>query len=60
MEKKDVIEFFGGVRKTARALGISHAAVINWGDSIPVGRAYQVQVISKGKLKVKQQGATSA
>lgn len=54
MEKKKVIEFFGGVRKTARALGISHAAVINWGDQIPVGRAYQVQVLSKGKLKVER------
>lgn len=51
MKKSTVIEYFGGVTATAKALGISHAAVSNWKEDIPSGRAYQVEVITKGKLK---------
>lgn len=54
MRKEMVIRYFGGVRPTARALGISHVAVLNWGEEIPIGRAYQVQVITGGKLKVEK------
>lgn len=54
MRKDSVIRYFGGVRPTARALGITHVAVINWGEEIPIGRAYQVEVITEGKLKVKK------
>ncbi|WP_445399903.1 Cro/CI family transcriptional regulator [Zobellella sp. An-6] len=51
MKKRDVIKHFGGVLATAKALGISHVAVSRWGEEIPQGRAYQIQVITKGKLK---------
>ncbi|ELI7332893.1 hypothetical protein RRS40_003108, partial [Escherichia coli] len=32
MRKSEVIEHFGGVAKTANALGISHPAVCRWGE----------------------------
>lgn len=32
MEKKTILEYFGGVSKTAIALNISHPAVSRWGD----------------------------
>ncbi|OYD24721.1 Cro/CI family transcriptional regulator [Oceanimonas baumannii] len=54
MKKDDVLKHFGGVMATAKALGISHAAVGKWGKEIPQGRAYQIQVLTKGKLKVTQ------
>ncbi|WP_049832161.1 Cro/CI family transcriptional regulator [Aeromonas media] len=54
MKKLDVIAYFGGVTKTAKALGISKSAVSLWGEEIPYGRACQVQLLTKGKLKAEQ------
>ena len=51
MRKHDAITHFGGVTATAKALGISHAAVVKWGDTIPQGRAYQIEVLIGGALK---------
>ncbi|GKQ95992.1 MULTISPECIES: Cro/CI family transcriptional regulator [Aeromonas] len=54
MKKLDVIAYFGGVTKTAKALGISKSAVSLWGEEIPYGRACQIQLLTKGKLKTEQ------
>lgn len=51
MKKSDVLSYFGGVDKTAKALGITHVAVSKWGETIPKGRAYQIEVLTGGKLK---------
>lgn len=51
MNKGDVLSYFGGVAATAKALGISHVAVSKWGDTIPQGRAYQIEVLTGGALK---------
>jgi len=51
MRKHDVVTFFGGVDKTAKALGITHVAVSKWGETIPQGRAYQIEVLTGGALK---------
>ena len=51
MRKHDAITHFGGVTATAKALGISHAAVVKWGETIPQGRAYQIEVLTGGALK---------
>lgn len=52
MFKKEVIEFFGTQAETAKALGIERQAVHQWPEIIPIGRAYQVQVVTNQKLKV--------
>jgi len=58
MTKQEAIDHFGGakdggVRKLADALGISVQAVYDWPDeAIPIGRQYQLQVLTKGRLKV--------
>ncbi|MFJ5378158.1 Cro/CI family transcriptional regulator [Pectobacterium sp. CHL-2024] len=52
MKKNDVISYFGGVSKTAKALGLSHASVSGWTDLIPKGRAFEIQVLTNGDLKV--------
>ena len=54
MKKLDVIAYLGGVTKTAKALGISKSAVSLWGEDIPYGRACQIQLLTKGKLKTEQ------
>ena len=51
MRKSEVIEHFGGVSKTAGALGISHPAVCRWGEVIPEKQAFVIERITKGKLK---------
>ena len=51
MKKQTVIKHFGGITATAKALKISPQAVFLWGDEIPCLRAYQIEVITNGKLK---------
>lgn len=53
MLKKDVIAYYGNsVSAVARALGINHAAVSQWGEVVPMLRAYQVESLTKRRLKV--------
>ena len=52
MYKQTVIDHFGGVVKTAEELGITHAGVSRWGEIIPKGRAFELQMLTKGALKV--------
>ncbi|MGY3909641.1 Cro/CI family transcriptional regulator [Aeromonas piscicola] len=51
MQKHDVLEHFGSITAIAKAIGISHAAVSKWDETIPKGRAYQIEVLTDGKLK---------
>lgn len=51
MKKSDAIEHYGTAAALARALGINKSAVSFWGDTIPKGRAYQLEVLTGGKLK---------
>lgn len=51
MTKTEVLNFFGGVAKTAQALGTSAPAISKWSDPIPMGRAYQIEVLTGGQLK---------
>ena len=52
MRKDEAVKHFGGVNALADALGIRPASVSEWGDIIPEGRAYQLQVITAGALRV--------
>ena len=51
MKKKDVIKYFGNISETARQLGCHRQAVQQWPDIVPLGRQYQIEVITKGELK---------
>jgi|26BtaG_2_1085354.scaffolds.fasta_scaffold67583_2 DNA-binding transcriptional regulator YdaS (Cro superfamily) len=51
MQKADVIDYFGGVSSAAKALGITSNAVSQWGESVPPLRQYQIERITRGKLK---------
>lgn len=52
MNKKDVITHFNTWSAVAQALNISTAAVAKWPDPIPKGRAYELEALTDGKLKV--------
>ena len=53
MYTETVISYFGSRNKLAKALGIRRQAIQAWGSIIPMGRAYQLENITDGKLKVK-------
>jgi hypothetical protein len=52
MLTEDAINFYGGVAALARALGISRAAIYQWGDRVPQSSSWKLQVLTKGKLRV--------
>lgn len=52
MKKSAVLGHFGTQQAVADALGISAAAVSKWSDPIPKWRAYQIEKITRGKLKL--------
>ena len=51
VKKADVINYFGSAAELARKLNISEAAVSQWGNTIPQGRAYHIEVVTGGELK---------
>lgn len=52
MLKKDVVQHFGSNQAIATALKLNRSAISRWGDLIPLARAYEIEVITKRKLKV--------
>lgn len=53
MLKSDALAYFGTPSAVAEALGITVAAVSMWGDVIPEGSAYKLQVVTDGALVVR-------
>jgi DNA-binding transcriptional regulator YdaS (Cro superfamily) len=51
MNVSEAVAHFGSKSKLAAALGIKPSAVTMWGQTIPLTRQYQIQVLSKGRLK---------
>lgn len=51
MKKQDALDHFGGVVGLAKALGCKPQAISQWGNTIPKGRAYQIEVLTGGALK---------
>ncbi|MGL6529359.1 Cro/CI family transcriptional regulator [Aeromonas hydrophila] len=51
MTTSHAVKYFGSKAALARALGINKGAVSQWGETIPQGRAYQIEVLTSGKLK---------
>lgn len=51
MRTEEVVKHFGSKIEIARALGIWHTAISAWGEYPPMGRQYELEVMTKGKLK---------
>jgi hypothetical protein len=50
---QQVLDHFGGSHESlASALGVGRTAVVMWRGKIPELRACQIEVLTKGKLKV--------
>jgi len=52
MRKEIVLKFFGSGAEVARRLDIDRAAVSQWPEVVPMGRAYQIQALTDGALQV--------
>lgn len=52
MRTESLVSHFGSKIAVARALGITKAAVSNWGELVPEGTAYKAQVVTGGALQV--------
>lgn len=51
MYKQDVLDHFGGVVKTAQAVGVTKGTVSAWPELVPELRAIKIEKISRKKLK---------
>ena len=52
MLKQNVLDHFGGTVAVAKKIGVSPAAVSSWGSIVPKGRAYELEKLTDGALKV--------
>jgi hypothetical protein len=52
MKAQKAIEHFGSVIELAKVLDLTRDAVYKWGDIVPEGQAYKLQVLTAGKLQV--------
>ena len=53
MLKSDAIKHFGTQKAIADAIGLTKAAVCMWPEVVPQGRAYELQFLTGGRLRVK-------
>lgn len=51
MKKQDAIEYFGTQQALAEAIGVSSAAIAQWGETVPPLRQLQIQQLTLGKLQ---------
>ena len=59
MKTADAIAAFGGVNKLAAALKIWPQSIYQWGEYVPESRQYQIQVLTKGKLKASEKNTAA-
>lgn len=60
MKTDQAVRHFGSVTALARALGISHQAVCQWGDDVPELRAYQIERLTDGALAAVEASVSDA
>lgn len=48
----DAVKHFRTKSALARALGLTKGAITFWGDVVPRGRAFELQVLTGGALRV--------
>ena len=52
MHKSEAVSYFGTQKKLADALGIKQGSVSGWKDLVPIGRALQLEKLTRRRLKV--------
>lgn len=58
MDYHELIDHFGTQQQAADALGLAQPTIAMWKDrGIPVPRQYQIQVVTRGRLKANPRDA---
>lgn len=52
MNRQAIADYFGGLTKAAKALGVTKSAAYQWKETVPERIAYRAQELSHGELKV--------
>lgn len=62
MTKAEVLKHFCTPKKVADALGITVQAFYQWPETVPYGRACEIEIITRGALKAgdKRAGKSAA
>jgi hypothetical protein len=56
MTLQDCIKHYGSRNNIAKALGIKRQAITRWKEGIPVRRQFELEILSRGKLKRSRDG----
>jgi len=59
MTTKEAVEHFGGIRELAYQLRIWPHNISRWGERPPMRRQYQLQLMTKGKLRADDDAAAT-
>lgn len=54
MTTQEAIDFFGGIKELAAKLGVWPQAITAWGETPPMGRQYELEVKTGGKLRAER------
>ena len=54
MLTRDAVRHFGTLTALAAALGITRSAIYQWGRTVPELRQYQLESLTRGKLRARQ------
>ena len=54
MKTKTAQQYYGSRKALAEALGVTVGAISLWGDDVPELRQYQLEVLTRGKLKASE------
>jgi hypothetical protein len=55
MKTQEAIDYWGGVKKLADALNTWPQTVYQWGEYPPMGRQYEIEIKTDGKLKAEEE-----
>ena len=51
MKTQEAIDHYGGIRQLAEVLRTWPQTIYQWGDKPPMGRQYELQIKTNGKLR---------
>ncbi|MBL4831293.1 MAG: Cro/Cl family transcriptional regulator [Aliivibrio sp.] len=51
MRKEEAVKYFGSVTELSKKLNVTTQSISQWGEKIPLRRAFEIERITNGALK---------